>query len=263
MRRIDYYRRICGTAISFSLFGLGALAISISIFPVLHISTLSRRRAQHRCQYVVHVSFRLFVWTMKSLGVLSYEIEGTEKLPGDTRLLVANHPTLIDVVFIISMVPHATCVVKKAAWSNPFLVGVMLATGYIQNNGPEELIEQCVECLARGNTLLIFPEATRTVPGRPMKLKRGAATVIATSSASFVPIVISCIPSTLTKGQKWYDIPERRGHFQITIGEPVHPAGVIIEDQRITRNNRRINRTLLEIFERGIKRHEQRHSERA
>jgi 1-acyl-sn-glycerol-3-phosphate acyltransferase len=263
MPSFDYCRRICGTAVSFSLFGLGALAISVFIFPVLHITTLSRRRAQRRCQYIVHVSFRLFVWVMKSLGVLTYEIEGRERLTGNASLLVANHPTLIDVVFIVSMVPHATCVVKKAAWSNPFLAGVMLATGYIQNNDPEQLIAECVDCLARDSTLLIFPEATRTVPGHPMKLKRGAATVIATSGKTFAPVVISCTPLTLTKGKKWHDIPDQRGHFQITVGTPVEPAQIVIDGERRTKNNRRINCVLLSIFEGGIERHEQRYGERS
>ena len=100
---------------------------------------------------------------------------------GAGNLIVANHPTLLDVVFLVSLLPTTLCVVKKAAWSNPFFTGVMWATGYIQSDDPIDLIADCVNSFQHENNLLIFPEATRTVPGRPMKLMRGAASVIVKS----------------------------------------------------------------------------------
>lgn len=256
MARIDYYWRLLATGGSYSVFGLGALVITASLFPVIHLIAADRRRAHRGCQYVVHLSFRAFIWMMKTLGVLTYEFSGIEKLPGNSgRLIIANHPTLLDVVFVISRLPTSQCVVKKAAWSNPFLAGVMWATGYIQNEDPVILIDDCVRTLEEGNNLVIFPEATRTVPGRKIKLKRGAASVISTSRQRFTPLIMTCEPSTLAKGQKWFEIPNRRVHFKISVGDPVDPVPLLTDGEQLSKSNRRINDAIEELFVTGIERH--------
>ena len=256
MSLINFYWRLWATGASFSVFGLGALVITMTLFPFIHLVAANRKQANHGCQYVVHMSFRAFIWMMKTLGVLTYEFSESEKLSDGTgKLIIANHPTLLDVVFIISRLPTSQCVVKKAAWSNPFLAGVMWATGYIQNEDPIVLVDDCVRVLNEGDNLVIFPEATRTVPGRKMKLKRGAASVIAESRSSFTPLILTCVPSTLAKGQKWFEIPNRRVHFKISVGDPIDPFPLIVDGEQLSKSNRRINHAIEELFITGIKRH--------
>ena len=260
MRGLDYYWRLVGTGLSFSLFGLGGIVLSLTLFPLVHLLSSSRTAANHRCQYLVHLSFRAFIGTMRALGVLTYEIAGAKKLrAGGNRLIVANHPSLIDVVFILAMLPRTFCVVKRAAWSNPFMAGVMWATGYIPNSDPVRFVETCVDCLARGENLVVFPESTRTVPGQPLKLRRGAANIIVKSRHPFVPIAITSIPSTLTKAQKWYQIPASRAHFKITVGDSIDPTPALVEGEASSLASRRMNRLLRAVLIEGIELHASHH----
>ncbi len=257
MRGFNYYWRLFATGFSFSVFGIGALLITITLFPAVHLLSFSRSRANRCCQYVIHLSFRFFIWMMKVMGVLTYDVVGAEKLlRASGTLIIANHPTLLDVVFIVSFLPTAQCVVKKAAFSNPFFAGVFLATGYIQNDDPMQLITDCVNSIEQGDNLLIFPEATRTVPGQPMKLKRGAASIIVKSQRSFIPMVITCEPSTLSKAERWYDIPSRKMHFKITVGDGIDPQPFLVESGQLSRSNRRVNDAIRKFFLMGIERHE-------
>ena len=254
-RRIDRYWRVFATGFCFSVFGLGGMLMPATILPVIHLISWNRERGNRRCQYMAHLSFRSFIWLMRAVGVITYEIKGAEKfdrLRG--QLIVANHPSLIDVVFLISLLPQACCVVKKAAWSNPFLAGIMWATGYIQNldQDPFQLIDHCVKCLERGDNLVIFPEATRSIPGQPLKLKRGAASVIVESGQPFVPVRITCEPVMLSKVQKWYQIPETPGHFIITIDDKLDPQPFLVDGERLSKANRRINRVLNDLFAGGV-----------
>lgn len=244
-QRLDFAWRLFATGFSFSVFGIGGLTMGVVIFPITHLLSRDRSRANRRCQYLVHLSFRLFIWMMRELRVLTYEIAGKEKLrQSDARVVVANHPSLIDVVFIVSMLPEALCVVKKAAWSNPFMAGVMWATGYIPNDDPIRFIDDCVRNVCDGRRLVIFPEGTRTVPGQPMKLRRGAASIIAKSGQPFLPIYITSDPTTLTKSEKWYQIPNKRVHFRVVIGDCFDPRPLIVCGESLSRANRRINRVL-------------------
>lgn len=255
--RPDRLWRVAAAGLSFSAFGLGALFISATLFPLLHVTTLDRGRAHRRCQFVVHLSFRMFIWLIQALGVMTYERYGSARLRGVSgTLVVANHPTLVDVVCIIAMLPTALCVVKRAAWSNPFLAGVMWATGYIQDEDPMRLVAACAQSLEDGNNLVVFPEATRSVPGQPLRLRRGAASIIRVSRNAFIPVIITCKPPYLTKREKWYQIPVDRVHLKITIGDRVDPSSAILEGAGIGKTNRRINKMLAGLFQSGIEKHE-------
>jgi 1-acyl-sn-glycerol-3-phosphate acyltransferase len=257
MKPLSYYWRLFGTGFSFSIFGLGAVLITVTLFPIIHLLSFSRRRANRGCQYVVHLSFRFFIWMMKVLGVLTHDIVGAEKLiDGAGNLIVANHPTLLDIVFLVSLLPSALCLVKKSAGKNPFFAGLLWATGYILNDHPMDLITACVQSVEQENNLLIFPEGTRSVPSQPMKLKRVAAAIIAQTRRKFVPVIVTCEPPSLSKVKKWYEIPGRKMHFKITVGDTVDPRLLIIEGEQRSKTNRRINAVLRELFLAGIEEHE-------
>ncbi len=255
--RLNYYWRLFATGLCFTLFGLGGMAIGFVLFPLIHLITLNKRRAQKRCQYVVYRAFQLFIWTMKKVGVLSYSIEEAECLGDlDSGIVIANHPSLIDVVFIVSRIPNALCIVKKAAWSNPFMMGVMWATGYVPNDDPEMLLETCAARVRGDEKLVIFPEGTRTKPGQPMRLRRGAASIIVKSGIPFTPVTMSIKPTTLTKAEKWYQIPHKRMHVRMEVGGEIDPSPYIVGGESLSLAGRRMNRLIKQVLIEGVERHE-------
>ena len=96
---------------------------------------------------------------------------------------------------------------------------------YFQQIGLSLLIDDCIAAVKAGGTLVIFPEGTRTVPGQPLRLQRGAANIAVRGGLDITPVRITCTPLTLTKGQKWYRVPSRRFHVQLEVGEdlPIAP----------------------------------------
>jgi 1-acyl-sn-glycerol-3-phosphate acyltransferase len=156
---------------------------------------------------------------MRRLGVLTWEIHGLERLQRGGLLVLATHPTLLDVVFLVSVLPRANCVVKAAAARNPFFRGPVRACGYIANDDNVRLLDDCIAAVRTGDNLIIFPEGTRSVPGQPLRLQRGAAHIAVRGELDLTPVRIHCTPPTLAKGQKWYHIPRRRFHVCINVGE--------------------------------------------
>ena len=150
---------------------------------------------------------------------MSYEINGLEKLNRPGQLILANHPTLIDIVFLLSRIPCASCIVKEKLLHNPCMKGPIINAGYISNEDPEKMINTCAEYLKSGGIMIIFPESTRTRPNADYKFQRGAAAIALQASTVVTPVTLNCYPSTLTKAEKWYQIPERRFHLSMTVGE--------------------------------------------
>lgn len=224
VNNINYIWRIMATGLCFAVFSSGGLLFSITVFPLIYFLPVSGARKKGISQFFIHQSFRLFVWLMSAVGVLRVSIVNPEKLnKAGNHLIVANHPCLIDVVLIISLVKKAGCIVKGALWKNPFLGRVVSAAGYIKNSEPQTLIDSCLKYLESGSPLIIFPEGTRTVPGKAIKFHRGAAHIALRSEKNIIPVIITCTPPSLTKNEKWYNVPRTgRVHITLRVGDAIN-----------------------------------------
>lgn len=219
---LDRAWRLIGTALSFTVFGISGLVLGVLVFPLFFVFVRNRAKRQALARNLVGQGFRAFVWLMKSLGVLTYEIEGQEHM-GDVHrtLIIANHPSLIDVVFLVSFFPQSECVVKRAVTRNPFTGGVAAAANYISNSDPEIMLAECADRLRAGSSLVLFPEGTRRNQDTPAKFKMGAASIAVRAGARVMPIVIDCQPPTLRKNEPWYHIPVARPHWKFVIHPPM------------------------------------------
>jgi 1-acyl-sn-glycerol-3-phosphate acyltransferase len=250
-RKLNHVWRIFATGFVFVLFGIGALVISVTMFPVLRLSTWKADIARRRIQHGMQLTFRAFMETMRVLGILTYRVEGAERLREPGRLIVANHPTLIDVVLLVSQMPEVDCIVKRGLWRNPFLRWPVSWAGYVQNAAGEELIEDCSATLRRGHSLLVFPEGTRSVPDQPLRMQRGAAHIALAADSDILPVTITCDPPTLFKGNPWYRVPARRFHMHVVVGTPVAARDFMRDNEAPARTARRLTRWMLAHFDSG------------
>lgn len=222
MNIANYYWRLFATGLCFVLFGIGGVFIALIVTPLILIVFRNRETRHINGKLFIHYSFRFFIEVMRFSGVLSYTVDGIEKLKQPGQLILANHPSLIDVVFMIAFIPRTDCVVKGKLSNNPFTAGPVRAAGYIMNGAPEEVLQQSIDSLKGGNSLIIFPEGTRTTPGEGLKFKRGSANVALRGEVDITPVIIRCSPSTLTKSDKWYHIPSKKLHFTMIVKEKIN-----------------------------------------
>jgi 1-acyl-sn-glycerol-3-phosphate acyltransferase len=228
VRRLERLYRQFATGVSFAVFGLGGLLMTVTVFPAINLIYRDASRRADVAQLVVRQSWRLFVWMMVALRCIDFDAEGADILRRESgTLIIANHPSLIDIVLIVSLLERAQCVVKEGAWNNPFMRGVIKATNYIPNLGdPEQTLRNCVAALKAGNNLVIFPEGTRTVAGRPLRLERGFANIAIRAGAPIRIVTVCCNPPTLRKGEEWYKSPIRRPRFSVRVGERIEASDV-------------------------------------
>ena len=220
---VPWLWRLIATGLSCALFGIGGLCLRILVFPLLALLPGDAITRRSRARQTVSRLFWLFVPFMYRSGVLTYEVEGAERLGRPGQLIIANHPSLIDVVVLIALIRDANCVVKQSLWNNPFTRGPIRAAQYISNNGSAEMLDEAADALRQGQTLIIFPEGTRTTPGQAPQFHRGAAAIALRGARLVTPVVISVTPTTLTKAEPWYRIPSRRFHFHLRVGDDIDP----------------------------------------
>jgi 1-acyl-sn-glycerol-3-phosphate acyltransferase len=250
-RKLNHAWRVFASGFVFAMFGIVALVISVTMCPLLRLSTWNADTARRRIQHGIQIIFRAFMEIMRVLGILTYRVDGAERLREPGRLIVANHPTLLDVVLLVSQMPNVDCIIKRELRRNPFLRWPASWAGYLPNVAGEELVERCSATVRRGHSLLVFPEGTRTVPGKPLSLQRGAAHIALAADAEILPVTITCDPPTLFKGNPWYRVPARRFHIHAVVGEPIVARSFIRGNEAQTRTARRVTQWMLAHFDAG------------
>ena len=100
VHQLDLAWRLFATGFSFSIFGIGGFFLGFAIFPFIHLLSQNRVLANNRSQYLVHLSLRLFIWVLRELGVLTYEMEGKEKLKQSKAKLIISAMSLSLLKFV-------------------------------------------------------------------------------------------------------------------------------------------------------------------
>ena len=247
--RLDRGWRVLATGLCFLSFGIGSVMLGTIVFPLLRLVLGDEARAARAARRLIRHTFRGFVGAMQAAGVITVEVHGLERLRGGGRLILANHPTLIDVVLLMALVDRGDCVVKGALGRNPVTRGTVRGAGFVFNDdGGEELVDDCLRSMRTGNNLIIFPEGTRTSRTAPMRLQRGAARVAVHGEVDITPVRIRCTPATLAKGEKWYQVPARRPHFRIEVDAPIAVSPFIEAAPNSALAARRLNQHLTDYF---------------
>lgn len=214
----NYYWRLVMTAVSFTLFSVGGLLLSLTWFNLLLLFQRDGLRRRQIARNSIAWSFRCFLRFCRFVGVYDYRIIGAELLRQDRGcLIVANHPSLIDYVMIASVMPEMDCLVKAELQHNVFFRGVIKSADYLINSEADTLLPDSQQRLARGDTILIFPEGTRTRYGEPLKLQRGAANIAVRAGCDLRVVHISCTQRMLDKQSRWYQIPLVKPLFTVRV----------------------------------------------
>lgn len=247
--RLERAWRVLATGLCFATFGLGSLVLGVLVFPLVRLFARDRAQAARIARALIRLTFRAFVQLMQIARVLTVEVEGLERLDGGGRLILANHPTLIDVVLLMALVERGDCVIKGALGRHPVTRGTVRAAGFVFNDdGGEALVQDCVRSVRTGNNLIIFPEGTRTPRSGSIQLQRGAARVAVHGNVDITPVRIRCTPATLAKGEKWYQVPPRRPHFRIAVDATIPVAPFIDAASNHALAARHLNRHLTDHF---------------
>jgi 1-acyl-sn-glycerol-3-phosphate acyltransferase len=250
LKAIERPARSLGSGLLFVFFGFASLALAIVVIPLVVWIQGAEDGTDLTAQRLIHRTFRLFTRVAIGSGMFGATYVGMERLSRGPCLVVANHSSLLDIVFLISFMPQGDCVVKSEAWSNPALRGIVSSAGYIPNDGGESLIEACVSRLRAGRSVVLFPEGTRSPEVGLGRFRRGAAHIALRSGCPMVPIRIVCDPPAfLKKGQPWYAVPNERMKYVFAAGAPVYAKDLVSGDLTQSVAARRVTAWLRSYFE--------------
>lgn len=151
------------------------------------------------------------------------DLKGKSGTLGDPpRILVFNHLSFLDLFLItLAVPPDSVCVARQWPFSVPAFGPVMRLGGYpnAEKLPGGELLEHCRALLAKGVSLAVFPEGTRSRTGRPGRFRSGAFKLSVASGTPVRPVRIEGTGDVLPPG-KFLFVP---GPIAVRILDVVEP----------------------------------------
>lgn len=207
-------------AMSIAWFFLAGLVLGVVVFPVVRLLAWNKERHRRWCTTFLYKVYPFFLFWLRLSDLIHAK---RSELPaevshGGAYLLIANHPTLMDVVYLLSWYRGLTCVVK-AAWYRSLMFGPMLrATHYIpgaglegdEERGETPALDRMVAQLEAGHPLVVFPEGTRSKRDKMHRFHRGPFEAAVRAKVPIVPLFMHVPEPGLTREQPF---PDRPMHF--------------------------------------------------
>ncbi|MCX6243583.1 MAG: lysophospholipid acyltransferase family protein [Bacteroidetes bacterium] len=173
-------------------------------------------------------------WSDIVLSINPYwkvRVEGKKKIePHKVYVMVSNHQSGADILVLFKLHRHYKWVAKRSLFYVPFIGWNMWLNGYIsivRTRGRSKLMmmDKAASSVMKGNSVMLFPEGTRTRDGNIQPFKTGAFRLALDTESAILPIAIKGTFSAIRKASllihKNYDL-------KVTVLDPI-PFEVISE----------------------------------
>lgn len=188
--------------------------LSILTFP---LPALTRYR-------VISQWSRFMVWAARVICGIRYRVIGEENVPATPSIILSKHESAWETMALQLVFPPQVWVLKRELLWIPFLGWglAMLSPIAIDRNDRRRALRQTMEQgedrLARGFSIVVFPEGTRSVPGVAGTYKAGGARLALHTGAAVVPVAHNA-------GDCWprNSFLKRPGTVTISVGPPFRP----------------------------------------
>lgn len=189
-------------------------------------------------------STKMFSGFMRDTGLIAYWPPTLPKsFEGRGCLIIANHPSLIDVVLTLASMPELTCV-ARAGWYDTWLMGGMLRrTAFIPGPGFEgdsiedegAFLRRMEDAMRDGAKLLVFPEGTRSGATQLRRFGRGAIEAAIRAEVPILPLFIDLSEEFLMKGVPAHHVPPRTPVYNFEWFDPIETRGAALDSKALTK----------------------------
>lgn len=203
------------TALFFVLFGIGGLLMGVFIIPIAMLFSREKAIATLRA------SWKLFVGGLSFFKLIKLE---TKNLNVSHRgvVIVANHPTLLDIVFLMSSYENSICIVKESLLHNVLLQFIIKRILIASKEFDASIIDKASDAIKAGINVVIFPEGTRS-DNPEKKIHSGAARIAIKANCPVIPVGITCTPLILGKMSNPLSVSNRTVKFTLEEFAPLFP----------------------------------------
>ena len=165
-------------------------------------------------------------------------VRGDEKVrPEQAYVMTANHESSGDILLIFALKKQYRWVSKRTNFFVPFLGWMMAMAGYVSvvrgdRGSREKMMTDCRDQLGMGNSIMIFPEGTRSTTDEMLPFKRGAFVLACEAKVPVVPVVLAGTREILPRNSLVFTM-KKKIRARMEILDPVDPADFDYDAKRL------------------------------
>jgi len=198
----------CVTLYYLSWVVFGAVGLLLNLVCIILMILPGRRMFGPTVRATIQRLFEAWLAWLHATQVVNVEWDGFGDVLQSGTVYIANHPSIVDATFILARLPDAVCIFKPALMSNPAIGPAAVMAGYVRGDTGLDLIKAAAEMVAAGQSLLIFPEGSRTAEGTTLgKMKPGFALIADRAKAPVRLMVVRASPGLGARGRPWWPAP--------------------------------------------------------
>lgn len=165
---------------------------------------------------------KFIIWWLRISCNIQVNITGLENIPNKPFIIISNHQSTWETIFIYGYFQPLTAILKKELLFIPFFGWALAMLKPIaidrskKRSARKMLISQGQDRLNNGISVLIFPEGTRLNPGQEKPWSTGGATMAIEAKATILPLAHNA-------GHFWpaHKIIKYPGTIDVIIGKPI------------------------------------------
>ena len=167
----------------------------------------------------------IIAWFRLACGV-RYELRGHERLPAGPCVILANHQSEWETVYLQLLHPPVCTVLKRELLNIPiFGWGLQLLHPIaLDRSRPARAMKQVLTQgkarLDEGLSVLIFPEGTRVAPGSRRRYSKSGVVIACRAGVPVVPVAHNA--GERWPGRHWV---KRPGRLSLEVGAPIETRG--------------------------------------
>jgi len=161
-------------------------------------------------------------------------IEGLERVdPSRPAIYMTNHQSYFDVICILAFLPAPVrFVAKRILAFIPVFGQLMWATGHViirreDRKQSFQALDAAAEKIARGTSVLVFPEGTRSPDHRLGPFKKGGFVLGIKARVPIIPVSIAGTRPMMPKGSFRF----ARTQVKMAVGQAVPTAGLDLQNK--------------------------------
>ena len=210
----------------FGIFGIGSVIVNFLLFPFI-------QNKKELCSDIIRYLWKFFIGLLVLLRLIKLDIKRLEKI--ENKIIVATHPSFIDILILMSLIPKSTCFVKKELASNPILKNIISSIFVPNDIEIEDLEEKSKRILDRGFNLIIFPTGIRHRKNEYPKIKKGAALMAVSTGKNVVPIRMFTDEDFLFINQPFYAVGGKTVTFELEMCDEIKIEDFKSESEIVTK----------------------------
>jgi 1-acyl-sn-glycerol-3-phosphate acyltransferase len=169
---------------------------------------------------------------VRAVGV-KVRVVGTERIPPNTCLFVANHTSSADAPAVVGAIPRRIAVLlKESLFKWPIVGQAFILAHFVPLNrrlreSAIASVEEATQAMREGQSFLIYPEGTRSPDGRLQEFKKGAVVMAIGAGVPIVPIACSGAHRVMRKRS----LVIRPGEILVEFLEPIDASQYTFEQR--------------------------------